>query len=151
MTSSNQPAQDKFGFCFDNSYSRLPGVLFARANPQQFRNPSLVIFNQHFANALGLNVDALKTARWTCFSGREIPEAALPIAQAYAGHQFGGFNNLGDGRAILLGEHIAPNHQRVDIQLKGAGATPYSRSGDGLAGLGKKRKDQNTIVNSGEL
>ena len=136
MTSSNQPAQDKFGFCFDNSYSRLPGVLFASANPQQFRNPSLVIFNQHFANALGLNVDALKTARWTCFSGREIPEAALPIAQAYAGHQFGGFNNLGDGRAILLGEHIAPNHQRVDIQLKGAGATPYSRSGDGLAGLG---------------
>ena len=113
MTSSNQPAQDKFGFCFDNSYSRLPGVLFARANPQQFRNPSLVIFNQHFANALGLNVDALKTARWTCFSGREIPEAALPIAQAYAGHQFGGFNNLGDGRAILLGEHIAPNHHTV--------------------------------------
>mgnify|MGYP000092967589 CR=1 FL=1 len=136
MNIHDKHAPDKFGFCFDNSYSRLPGVLFARANPQQFRNPSLVIFNQHFANALGLNVDALKTARWTCFSGREIPEAALPIAQAYAGHQFGGFNNLGDGRAILLGEHIAPNHQRVDIQLKGAGTTPYSRSGDGLAGLG---------------
>jgi uncharacterized protein YdiU (UPF0061 family) len=136
MNPYNHPPPDQFGFCFDNSYSRLPGVLFARANPQQFKKPSLVIFNQHFAHTLGLNVDALKTAGWAYFSGREIPEGALPIAQAYAGHQFGGFNNLGDGRAILLGEHIAPNHQRVDIQLKGAGITPYSRSGDGLAGLG---------------
>jgi uncharacterized protein YdiU (UPF0061 family) len=136
MNSHNHLAPDQFGFCFDNSYSRLPGVLFARANPQQFKKPRLVIFNQHFANTLGLNVDALKTAGWAYFSGREIPEGAMPIAQAYAGHQFGGFNNLGDGRAILLGEHISPNAQRVDIQLKGSGPTPYSRSGDGLAGLG---------------
>ena len=141
MNNSNQQNQnrldtDKFGFCFDHSYSRLPSVLFARANPQQFKNPSLVIVNEVLVGEFGLNIDALKTADWACFSGREIPEGAFPIAQAYAGHQFGGFNNLGDGRAILLGEHILPNQQRIDIQLKGAGTTPYSRSGDGLAGLG---------------
>lgn len=128
-------APDQLGFCFDNSYSRLPSVLFARANPKQFRNPSLVIFNQPLANLLGLNFDALKETDWACFSGRVIPRNALPLAQAYAGHQFGAFNNLGDGRAVLLGEHITPQYQRVDIQLKGSGPTPYSRSGDGLAGL----------------
>ena len=136
MSAFNQQALDQFGFCFDNSYSRLPNVLFTRANPKKFKNPSLVIFNEPLAISLGLNVDALTAANWACFSGQATPKNAFPIAQAYAGHQFGGFNNLGDGRAILLGEHIAPNHQRVDIQLKGAGITPYSRSGDGLAGLG---------------
>ena len=141
MNDSNQLSQnrlvtDNFGYCFDNSYSKLPSILFAHAKPKEFENPSLVIFNQDLAATLGLNVGALKKADWVCFSGREIPEGAFPIAQAYAGHQFGGFNNLGDGRAILLGEHVSPNHHRVDIQLKGAGPTPYSRSGDGLAGLG---------------
>ena len=135
MNAFNQHASDQFGFCFDNSYSRLPDVLFTRANPKRFTNPSLVIFNQPLAVSLGLNLVALEAADWACFSGRATPENAFPIAQAYAGHQFGGFNNLGDGRAILLGEHIAQNEQRVDIQLKGSGPTPYSRSGDGLAGL----------------
>ena len=136
MNASNSHNSDQFGFCFDNSYSKLPEVLFARANPKQFKNSSLVIFNQHLANSLGLDAKAIEVSDWACLAGRQIPEAAYPIAQAYAGHQFGGFNNLGDGRAILLGEHIKPNHQRVDIQLKGSGPTPYSRSGDGLAGLG---------------
>lgn len=136
MNSSNQHRRDQFGFCFDNSYSKLPQALFARANPKQFKNPSLVIFNQQLAQTLGLDTHALKAADWACFKGRAAPEGALPIAQAYAGHQFGGFNNLGDGRAILLGEHIAPSYLRFDIQLKGSGPTPYSRSGDGLAGLG---------------
>jgi serine/tyrosine/threonine adenylyltransferase len=136
MNLSNHYGPDQFGFCFDNSYSKLPEALFARANPKKFKNPSLVILNQPFANTLGLDTQALKATDWACFSGRAIPEGAYPIAQAYAGHQFGGFNNLGDGRAILLGEHIAPSHQRFDIQLKGSGPTPYSRSGDGLAGLG---------------
>ncbi len=136
MNLSHQHRQDQFGFCFDNSYSKLPQALFTRANPKQFKNPSLVIFNQQFAQTLGLDAHALKAADWAFFTGRAAPEGALPIAQAYAGHQFGGFNNLGDGRAILLGEHIAPNHKRIDIQLKGSGPTPYSRSGDGLAGLG---------------
>jgi len=111
-------------------------VFYLRAQIQKIQNPSLVIFNQPLAASLGLNLVALKAADWACFSGRATPENAFPIAQAYAGHQFGGFNNLGDGRAILLGEHIAQNEQRVDIQLKGSGPTPYSRSGDGLAGLG---------------
>ena len=136
MNATNQPCLDQFGFCFDNSYSKLPEVLFTPSNPKQFENPSLVIFNSHLASELGLNVDSLKTADWACFSGRKIPDGADPIAQAYAGHQFGGFANLGDGRAILLGEHIAPDSKRLDIQLKGCGPTPYSRSGDGLAGLG---------------
>ena len=136
MSAFNQQALDQFGFCFDNSYSRLSNVLFTRANPKKFKNPSLVIFNRPLAISLGLNVDALTAANWACFSGQATPINAFPIAQAYAGHQFGGFNNLGDGRAILLGEHVAPNAERVDIQLKGSGPTPYSRSGDGLAGLG---------------
>ncbi len=136
MNIHDKHAPDKFGFCFDNSYSRLPEALFASVKPKHFKTPSLVIFNKHLANILGLNPDELKAADWACFSGQLIPETANPIAQAYAGHQFGGFANLGDGRAILLGEHIATNGQRFDIQLKGSGPTPYSRSGDGLAGLG---------------
>jgi uncharacterized protein YdiU (UPF0061 family) len=136
MNPSSNLTPDKYGFCFDHSYSKLPEVLFSRANPKQFNNPSLVIFNAPLAKTLGLNTPAIKASGWACFSGQEIPAAAYPIAQAYAGHQFGGFNNLGDGRAILLGEHISPNATRVDVQLKGSGPTPYSRSGDGLAGLG---------------
>lgn len=132
----NRSNPDSYGFCFDHSYSKLPEVLFARTNPKTFPNPSLVIFNYTLANALGLNTDALEANDWSCFSGGMIPEGAYPIAQAYAGHQFGGFANLGDGRAILLGEHISPNQARVDIQLKGSGPTPYSRAGDGLAALG---------------
>ena len=135
MTTFNRPNSDMSGFCFDNSYSKLPEVLFVHTHPKAFKNPSLVIFNHALANTLGLNVDVLKSTDWSCFSGRVMPDGAYPIAQAYAGHQFGGFANLGDGRAILLGEHIAPNQARFDIQLKGAGPTPYSRSGDGLAAL----------------
>jgi uncharacterized protein YdiU (UPF0061 family) len=136
MNSSVGLYQDHFGFRFDNSYLKLPTSLFAQQIPQHFKNPSLVIFNQRLADTLGLNVDALKAADWSFFSGRQLPEKSSPIAQAYAGHQFGHFARLGDGRAILLGEHIAPNQARFDIQLKGSGPTQYSRSGDGLAALG---------------
>ena len=136
MITFTRPRLDSYGFSFDNSYSKLPDVLFTRANPKEFKSPSLVVFNRSLATLLGLDSDAIEAGNWACFSGREIPEAAYPIAQAYAGHQFGGFANLGDGRAILLGEHIASNQERFDIQLKGAGPTPYSRSGDGLAALG---------------
>ena len=136
MNSSVGLYQDDFGFRFDNSYSKLPASLFAHQIPQHFKNPSLVIFNERLAEALGLNVDALKAANWSFFSGRQLPEKSSPIAQAYAGHQFGHFARLGDGRAILLGEHIAPNQARFDLQLKGSGPTQYSRSGDGLAALG---------------
>jgi uncharacterized protein YdiU (UPF0061 family) len=95
----------------------------------------LVILNASLATSLGLDVKALQT-EVTVLAGNRIPEGALPIAQAYAGHQFGHFTMLGDGRAILLGEQISPLGERVDIQLKGPGKTPYSRRGDGRAALG---------------
>lgn len=96
----------------------------------------MVIFNTRLAEDIGLT--ALSADSETCLqilAGNQLPQEAMPIAQAYAGHQFGHFNRLGDGRAILLGEHITPTHQRVDIQLKGAGITPFSRNGDGRAAL----------------
>jgi uncharacterized protein YdiU (UPF0061 family) len=96
----------------------------------------LAIFNDALATDLGLDTAALKKYGADLFSGNTIPEGAAPIAQAYAGHQFGHFTNLGDGRAILLGEHIAPSGARFDIQLKGSGQTRYSRGGDGRAALG---------------
>ena len=136
MNSSVGLYQDHCGFCFDNSYSKLPASLFTHQVPQHFTNPNLVIFNERLAGDLGLDIDGLKAANWSFFSGRQLPEKSSPIAQAYAGHQFGHFARLGDGRAILLGEHITPNQARFDIQLKGSGPTQYSRSGDGLAALG---------------
>lgn len=135
MTSFDRPSPDHFGFCFDHSYSKLPEILFSYQQPKRFKAPSLVIFNHALANTLGLNIKAFEATDWSVLSGKDIPETALPIAQAYAGHQFGHFARLGDGRAILLGEHITPDGLRVDIQLKGSGPTQYSRSGDGLAAL----------------
>ena len=133
-TSSTSPSD--FGFNFDNSYLQLPSVFYHQQKPTFVKNPKLAVFNEAFAQSLGLNVAALNLNGAAYLSGNEMLNGAQPIAQAYAGHQFGHFNRLGDGRAILLGEHITPQKQRVDIQLKGAGTTPYSRSGDGRAGLG---------------
>ena len=96
-----------------------------------------MLFNFPLAKALGLDVEALQSAAGTAvFVGNRIPEGSLPLAQAYAGHQFGHFTMLGDGRAHLLGEQITPQGERFDIQLKGSGRTPYSRGGDGRAALG---------------
>ena len=96
-----------------------------------------MLFNFPLAKALGLDVEALQSAAGTAvFAGNRIPEGSLPLAQAYAGHQFGHFTMLGDGRAHLLGEQITPQGERFDIQLKGSGRTPYSRGGDGRAALG---------------
>jgi uncharacterized protein YdiU (UPF0061 family) len=125
------------GWNFDNSYTRLPKSFFTRLNPTPVRSPGLAALNIPLAAALGLNVQALKSESGVAvFAGNIIPEGAQPLAQAYAGHQFGHFNMLGDGRAILLGEQLTPANQRFDIQLKGPGATPYSRRGDGRAALG---------------
>jgi uncharacterized protein YdiU (UPF0061 family) len=130
-------ASDAGGWRFDNSYARLPAPLFSRVEPQPVRRPRLAVFNVRLATDLGLDPQALAgEAGAAVFSGNALPPGAEPIAQAYAGHQFGHFVNLGDGRAILLGEQITPAGRRVDIQLKGAGRTPYSRSGDGRAALG---------------
>jgi uncharacterized protein YdiU (UPF0061 family) len=124
------------GWRFDNSYARLPEPLFTAAEPVPVRAPGLVLLNEPVAAELGLDAGLLREAGAAIFAGNELPPGAEPIAQAYAGHQFGHFTNLGDGRAILLGEQFTPAGRRRDIQLKGAGRTRYSRGGDGRAALG---------------
>jgi len=122
---------------FEHSYAQLPEPFFARVHPEPVAAPVTVLLNRRLAEALGLDAEALmqpEAAR--CLSGTVCPPSSEPIAQAYAGHQFGNFTLLGDGRAHLLGEHLTPDGTRVDIQLKGSGATPYSRRGDGRAALG---------------
>ncbi|WZL71857.1 YdiU family protein [Clostridiaceae bacterium 35-E11] len=125
------------GWNLDNSYARLPKIFFTSLNPTPVRSPKLVIFNDALAIFLGLNAQVLKSNEGVAvLAGNQLPEGALPLAQAYAGHQFGHFTLLGDGRALLLGEQITPRGERFDIQLKGSGETPYSRGGDGRASLG---------------
>jgi len=125
------------GWNFDHSYTRLPKPFYTSQNPTPVRAPELVILNEPLAKSLGLNVQALQDETGVeVFAGNQVPESSAPLAQAYAGHQFGHINMLGDGRAILLGEQITANGERVDIQLKGSGRTPYSRGGDGRATLG---------------
>lgn len=125
------------GFNFENTYANLPEMFFTKKGPSHVKAPSLVKLNSSLAKELGLNIDALKCNEGIeILSGNKIPEGSIPLAQAYAGHQFGHFTLLGDGRALLLGEHITPKGERFDIQLKGSGRTPYSRGGDGKAALG---------------
>ncbi|MFY9240797.1 MAG: YdiU family protein [Roseovarius sp.] len=120
---------------FDNSYARLPEGFYTRIAPRAVASPALLAFNTGLADELGLSLDY--TAMAEVFAGNALPEGAEPIAQVYAGHQFGGFSpQLGDGRAVLLGEIVTPDGRRRDIQLKGSGPTPYSRNGDGRAWLG---------------
>ncbi|NHM31673.1 protein adenylyltransferase SelO [Neobacillus terrae] len=125
------------GWNFDNSYARLPKSFFTSQNPTPVSSPKVVILNDSLAESLGLNAEELKSEKGAAvFAGNIIPDGASPLAQAYAGHQFGHFSMLGDGRAVLLGEHITPEGERFDIQLKGSGRTRYSRGGDGRAALG---------------
>ncbi|MDR2240957.1 MAG: YdiU family protein [Zoogloeaceae bacterium] len=125
------------GWNFDNTYAGLPERLYVRQNAARHAAPSLVILNHALAQRLGLDADVLERGEAAdVFSGNVMPAGAQPLAQAYAGHQFGFFNMLGDGRALLLGEQIAPDGARFDIQLKGSGVTPFSRRGDGKAALG---------------
>ena len=127
----------EIGWNFDNSYASLSKLFFTSTNPTPVSSPKLIIFNESLAKSLGLNGKKLQGKDGIdVFAGNVIPEGASPLAQAYAGHQFGHFNMLGDGRAVLLGEQINPKGERVDIQLKGSGRTPYSRGGDGRAALG---------------
>ncbi len=125
------------GWHLDNSYAQLPEKFFTLQNPTPVHSPKLAVFNDSLAASLGFNAKTLKTDEGTMiFAGNKVPEGAVPLAQAYAGHQFGYFTMLGDGRAVLLGEQITPRGERFDIQLKGSGITPYSRRGDGRAALG---------------
>lgn len=113
------------GWNFQNSYIKLPPIFYTWQEPTPVASPKLVIFNEPLAEELNLDNEALQTEEGIAtFAGNHIPEGAEPIAQAYAGHQFGYFTMLGDGRAILLGEHVTSENQRFDIQLKGSGRTP---------------------------
>ncbi len=124
-------------FSFDNSYRRLPDRFHARVAPTPVAEPRLVALNRALAEELSLDLEALAAQGATILGGNRVPEGAEPIAMAYAGHQFGQFvPQLGDGRALLLGEVIDRDGRRRDIHLKGSGQTPYSRRGDGRAALG---------------
>lgn len=119
----------------ENTYSSLPKELFSKVDLNPVEKPELVAFNSALARELGLgefqpNTDLLYLA------GNSAPPSSQPLAQAYSGHQFGHYNTLGDGRALLLGEFLTPKKNRYDLQLKGSGPTPYSRRGDGRAALG---------------
>lgn len=128
---------DPVDWRFDHSYTTLPDYFYVPTNPEPVRAPRTVLVNHALADSLGLNTRALSGQEAaSLFSGNALPETAKPIAQAYAGHQFGYFTTLGDGRAVLLGEHLTPSGSRFDIQFKGSGRTPFSRRGDGRAALG---------------
>jgi serine/tyrosine/threonine adenylyltransferase len=147
MTSSDTPAiatpamVDSDGplrFPFENTYARLPERFYARVNPRPVAAPRLIKLNRQLARHLHLDPEALETPRGAeIFSGNRVADGSEPLAQAYAGHQFGHFvPQLGDGRANLLGEVLGHDAIRYDIQLKGSGPTPFSRGGDGRAALG---------------
>ena len=131
-----------FNFNFDTTYTSLPKQLFVKQRPKRVQNPMIVHINYDLAQEIGLNLTSTTQKKLSkLFSGNELPDGSTPLSQAYAGHQFGYFTMLGDGRAHLLGEHITPNGIRLDIQLKGSGKTPYSRSGDGRAALGPMMRE----------
>jgi uncharacterized protein YdiU (UPF0061 family) len=126
----------KIGWRFDNTYSKLPDTMMSRLAPIPVKKPELVILNQPLSKKLGLDFSTTKEENLALiFSGNLLPEGSEAIAQAYAGHQFGHFAMLGDGRAIVIGEHLSKNNERFDIQFKGSGKTPFSRRGDGRAAL----------------
>ena len=125
------------GWRFDNSYSKLPESFISKTTPTPVKSPELIILNDKLAKELNLNFSLLDKKKLSeLFSGNSLPEGSNAISQAYAGHQFGHFTMLGDGRAVLMGEHISKNNERFDIQFKGSGKTPFSRNGDGRAVLG---------------
>ena len=129
--------ENNINWNFDNSYSRLSDAFKEHIKPVAVRNPELVIINESLAKELDLDLTKInKDKLSSLFTGNTLPEGSNTIAQAYAGHQFGHFTMLGDGRAILIGEHITSSNKRYDIQLKGSGKTSFSRNGDGRAALG---------------
>ena len=127
----------KIGWQFDNSYSKLPESMLSSLNPTAVKSPKVVLFNYSLSKEIGLNFSDIDNKKMALlFSGNQLPQGSEAIAQAYAGHQFGHFTMLGDGRALMIGEHVTHDKKRYDIQFKGSGITPYSRNGDGRAALG---------------
>jgi len=128
---------DNIGWYFDNSYSRLPNTFKEDISPIPVNSPEILILNKDLAKDLDLDFSNINNKKLSeIFSGNLLQEGSCPIAQAYAGHQFGHFTMLGDGRAVLIGEHLTRDNVRFDIQFKGSGRTPFSRGGDGRAVLG---------------
>jgi uncharacterized protein YdiU (UPF0061 family) len=138
MSSADVPIGVAVRFGFENTYARLPEQFYARVNPTPVRAPRLVRVNRELAELLGLDASALASPEGVeVLAGNRVAEGSEPLAMAYAGHQFGNFvPRLGDGRANLLGEVVARDGIRYDIQLKGSGRTPFSRGGDGRAAIG---------------
>jgi uncharacterized protein YdiU (UPF0061 family) len=137
MKDCSKTIDKSLGWHFDNSYARLPDYFYAKGAPVPVAKPELVLLNNRLTEELGLSfASSSENALAQLFSGNVLPEGVKPLSQAYAGHQFGGFTMLGDGRAHLLGEHVTPDGKRFDIQLKGSGRTPFARRGDGRAALG---------------
>ena len=127
----------EYGFNFETTYTDLPKHFFSKHKPEPVNKPDLVIINNQLAASMGLDFsDLTEKEKAELFAGNYLPEGCTPYSQAYAGHQFGHFTVLGDGRAYNWGEHITPAGSRLDIQFKGSGRTPYSRGGDGKAVLG---------------
>ena len=127
----------EIGWHFDNTYSKLPNSMLSRLKPTPVKTPQVIFFNKSLSEEMGLDFSKINDDDLALiFSGNLLPDGSDSIAQAYAGHQFGHFTMLGDGRATLMGEHITKKNRRLDIQFKGSGKTPYSRSGDGRAALG---------------
>ena len=125
------------GWCFDNTYYKLPDSFKENINPIPVKNPELIILNKNLADELNLDFSNLDNEQISkLLSGNSLPKGSNSIAQAYAGHQFGHFTMLGDGRAVLIGEHLSKKKDRYDIQFKGSGKTAFSRNGDGRAALG---------------
>jgi uncharacterized protein YdiU (UPF0061 family) len=125
------------GWHFDNTYYKLPKSFREEINPVPVKKPELIVLNKNLAKNLGLDFSNLNNDEISnILSGNDLPKGSNSIAQAYAGHQFGHFTMLGDGRAVLIGEHISKSNERFDIQFKGSGKTTFSRSGDGRAALG---------------
>ena len=125
------------GWHFDNTYSKLSNTFKEEVKPTPVHNPELVVLNDQLAKDLNLDFSKIEKKNLSqIFSGNTLPKGSATIAQAYAGHQFGHFTMLGDGRAVLLGEHLVNNTNRYDVQFKGSGRTSFSRSGDGRAVLG---------------
>ena len=125
------------GWCFDNTYYKLSDIFKEDIKPIPVKEPELVLLNKTLAKNLNLNFSNLDNQELSeLFSGNSLPKGSNSIAQAYAGHQFGHFTMLGDGRAVLIGEHLSKDSKRYDIQFKGSGKTAFSRNGDGRAALG---------------
>ena len=137
MKNGKENFKNNIGWRFHNTYNTLPKVMLSKLSPAPVKSPKLIVLNNILSQELGLNFSSMDEKELAAlFSGNVLPEGSESFSQAYAGHQFGHFTMLGDGRAIIIGEHITKNKNRFDIQFKGSGLTPYSRNGDGRAALG---------------